>query len=124
MPVRDTFTYADRWDSLVLTCFYCSHFRGPESWPDSDRISACALHHRLLAPVILRQEGYGEGEWFCSAFEPGDRNRLFAPSYEHFLSIRSQLDPAILYGGYGTDGFLREHRLSDLPPEHAATNVA
>ena len=115
MPVRDTFTYSDRWDSLGLTCFYCSHFRGPESWPDTACISSCAFHHRRLAPVILAPTGYGDGEWFCAAFTPGDHHRLHDPSYQHFLSIRPQLEAGILYGAYGSDGFLQERELSQLP---------
>src|SRR6185312_8253291 len=33
MPVKDTFQYADRWDSVGLDCSDCQHFRGPENGP-------------------------------------------------------------------------------------------
>jgi hypothetical protein len=111
MPVKDTFDYAARYESVGLDCAFCQHFRGPEKWPDISRISRCELHHVSLA-VELREEGYKLWEWFCRDFT--DTGRAFTPSVAHFLEIREQLEPEVLYRFYGTDGFLVEHKIAGL----------
>ena len=111
MPVKDTFEYAARWDSVGLDCVYCQHFRGPEKWPDTNRVSRCNLHHVSLA-IELRDSCYKNWEWFCHEF--ADTGRAFPPSVAHFHEIRQQLTSGVLYRFYGDDGYLVEQKMSDL----------
>jgi hypothetical protein len=64
MPIKDTFKYDARWDSVGLGCYTCQHFRGPTEWPDTGQVSACA-HHRVSLAIELRPDGYMG--WECSA---------------------------------------------------------
>jgi hypothetical protein len=100
MPVKDTFEYAARWDSVGLSCCFCQHFRGPEKWPDTSRVSRCELHHVSLA-IQLRDSCYINYEWICRDF--ADTGRAFPPSVAHLQQIRERLEPGVLYRFYGTD---------------------
>ena len=111
MPVKDTFEYAARWDSVGLDCSSCQHFRGPAQWPDAAHVSRCELHGISLA-IQLRADGYKDGGYFCHDFT--DTGRAFPPSFAHFLEIRKQLEPRVLYRCYGADGFLIEHQMADI----------
>ena len=115
MPIKDTFKYADRWDSVGLDCSYCGHFRGPDKWPDTQHVSHCSLHGVSLA-LELRADHYKGWEWFCRDFK--DVGLGFRPSVEHFQQIREQLESGVLYRLYGSDGYLIEHRISDLEVRH------
>lgn len=111
MPVKDTFEYAARWDSVGLDCSFCQHFRGPTQWPDATRVSRCELHGVSLA-IELGADNCKHWEWFCQDFK--DNGRAFPPSVAHFQEIRQKLEPKVLYRFYGKDGFLLEHRMSDF----------
>lgn len=111
MPVKDTFQYAARGDSVGLNCSYCRHFSGPDKWPDAGRVSQCEFHHVSLA-IELRDSGYKNWEWFCREFT--DTGKAFPPSVVHFHEIRQQLEPGVLYRLYGEDGYLIEHKMADL----------
>ncbi len=111
MPIKDTFKYAARWDSVGLDCSDCQHFHGPEKWPDTSRVSRCAFHDVSLA-IELRDSGYKNWEWFCREF--ADTGRAFPLSVAHFYKVREQLEPGVLYRFYGEDGYLVEHKMTDL----------
>jgi len=113
MPVKDTFKYEARFDSVGLDCSSCQHFRGPTAWPDTARVSRCALHGVSLA-LELAASGYKQGEWFCQAF--ANSGRAFPPAVAHLETIRQELEPAILYRFYGAEGYLVEHRMDHLEP--------
>ena len=112
MPVRDTFSYSARGDSVGLDCSSCAHFVGPSSWPDVHRISHCARHQASLA-IELSGNGYKQWEWFCCDFS--NNGSVFALANTHFESIKESLTSGILYRFYATDGFLREYEISQLP---------
>jgi len=109
MPIKDTFPYSARWDSVGLDCSDCQYFRGPEKWPDTNRVSRCEFHHVSLA-LELQENGYKLWEWFCRDFA----GEAFPAALAHFHLIREQLEPKVLYRFYGTDGFLVEHKMEDL----------
>ena len=128
MPVRDTFPYNARWDSVGLDCSYCRHFSGPVSWPDSGRVSCCRLHQLSLA-TELGPKGFKKGEWFCRDFAPtapppppGIIARVFgrsearpsAAALRHLDEMRDHLQPDVLYGFYGGDGNLKECPFAQL----------
>jgi hypothetical protein len=111
MPIKDTFKYDARWDSVGLDCSFCRHFRGPSEWPDTDRVSRCELHGVSLA-IELAGSGYKDLEWFCRDF--ADTGRAFPPAVAHLEMLRDELEPRILYRFYGNDGYLVEHRMEHL----------
>ena len=56
--------------------------------------------------------GFKVGAWFCSAFESnGKANNKAVTELE---TIRTKLEPNILYGGYGKDDNLKELPFSEL----------
>jgi hypothetical protein len=114
MPVRDTFPYTARWDSVGLSCAHCVHFQGPEEWPDTARSSRCALHNLALA-VQLRPSGFLDGEWFCRDFKDG--GRAHAPAVQHLHEIHGTLQAGVLYRLYCSDGNLGEYRFDELRQE-------
>jgi hypothetical protein len=111
MPVKDTFKYASRWNSVGLDCSSCRHFHGPEKWPDVNRVSRCELHGVSLA-IELADTGYKSMEWFCQEFT--DTGKAFASSVAHLHEIRQQLEAGVLYGFYGADGYLVERKIVEL----------
>lgn len=111
MPIKDTFKYEARWDSVGLSCAFCQHQANDKEWPNVRRDYKCALHDVSLA-VELKSSGYMEGEWFCRDFE--DNGRSYGPSWKHFLEIRETLPQGTLFGFYGADGLLKEIPFSDL----------
>ena len=113
MPVKDTFEYAARWDSVGLDCSDCRHFSGPTDWPDTARLSQCKLHGVSLA-IELGDTGYKNMEWFCRDF--ADTGRAFPRAVSHLETIRQLLEPRVLYRFYGTDGYLVEHQMRELEP--------
>jgi len=115
MPVKDTFKYEARWDSVGLDCSNCQHFCGPTEWPDTGRVSRCKLHGVSLA-LELHASGYKQGEWFCQAFANSDKALAWPPAVAHLETIRQELEPAVLYGFYSADGYLVEHRMDQLEP--------
>lgn len=110
MPVKDTFKYEARWDSVGLDCSDCLHFRGPSQWPDTARVSWCELHGVSLA-IELGESGYKNMEWFCYDFADAG---AFPSAVAHLESVRQQLEPRVLYRFYGTDGYLVEHQMEQL----------
>jgi len=111
MPIRDTFKYAARWDSVGLDCSFCRHFREPAQWPDTAHVSRCELHGISLA-IELGSNDYKNWEWFCKDFT--DIGRAFPPSVAHFQVIRQQFEPGVLYRFYGDDGNLVEYKMTEL----------
>jgi hypothetical protein len=111
MPVKDTFKYAARWDSVGLDCAHFRHFHGPEKWPDTGRVSRCEFHHVSLF-IELKDSCYKNWEWFCREF--ADTGRAFPSSLAHFYEIHEHLEPGVLYRFYGEDGYLVERKMSDL----------
>lgn len=111
MPVKDTFKYEARWDSVGLDCSDCRHFRAPSEWPDVERVSRCELHCVSLA-IELAASGYKDMEWFCRDF--ADTGRAFPPAVAHLETIRQELAPRVLYRFYGADGYLVEHQMEQL----------
>jgi len=111
-PVKDTFRYAARFDSVGLFCGDCIHAVLPQSWPDVDRTFSCGLHGVLLA-AELAPTGYMEGEWFCRDFV--NNGMAFPPAVEHFEAIKADVPAGVLFGFYGSDGNLKEVPLGDLP---------
>ena len=107
--VKDIFSYSSRWDSIGLNCAGCKYFQAPPQWPDIDKQSRCELHNISLA-VQIGNNGYMEGEWFCSLFE----GRADERAYKEFLSLKPKLKKDILYGGYGNDGNLKEVDMNKL----------
>lgn len=105
MPVKDPFSYSARWDSVGLDCSYCIHFVGPTAWPDVERTSHCGLHNVSLA-IELATTGFKEGEWFCKDFV--DNCKANKKAIEEFEKTRDLFLPAVLYGAYGKEGFLKE----------------
>ncbi len=111
MPIKDTFSYSSRWDSVGLDCHNCQHFHGPEKWPDKDKVSFCKLH-KVSLKIELAQDGYKEYEWFCKDFQnmgTADENAL-----KHFEKIQGSLKSKILYRLYGKDGNLVEYDMEKL----------
>jgi hypothetical protein len=106
MPIKDTFSYQARWDSVGLDCSNCVHFRAPAKWPDLKGESYCLKHNMSLC-VELGANGFKKGEWFCKSLESD--GSAFGPSVEHFKKIRGELEEDTLYGFYGTDGNLLEY---------------
>ena len=117
MPVKDTFAYSARWDSVGLDCSYCVHFGGPHRWPDKEQISKCHLYGISLA-IELRGNGYKEWEWFCKGFENNTQldTGANASALEELDNIRPLLQEHILYRLYGEDGFLQEYPFENLQP--------
>ena len=118
MPVRDTFEYGDK--GVGIDCLSCAHFRGPASWPDTERASRCALHKVSLAIEI--RDGYKLWEWFCKDFTdvPKYPRKDVRPPVAQFLKIRDELASGVLYRLYGGDvlggnGYLLEFKMEDLP---------
>jgi len=111
MPIKDTFAYAARWDSVGLSCASCRHQANDKEWPNKKRDYKCGLHNVPLR-AELNPGGYVEGEWFCRDFK--DDGKSFPLSLKHFLEIREILPKNMLFGFYGRDGFLKEISFSDL----------
>lgn len=111
MPIKDTFSYSARWDSVGLDCSSCSNFVGPAEWPDRERVSRCRLHGISLA-IELGGNGHKKWEWFCKHFE--DSRSLENTAVEHFKSIQAQLQDRILYRLYGENGYLVEYPFDKL----------
>jgi hypothetical protein len=109
MPVKDTFSYEARWDSVGLDCSDCAHFHGPEHWPDKERVSRCELHGISLA-IELGDDGYKCWEWFCRDFH--DTGRAFPKAVAHFHQVRQQLQESVLYRFCGDHGYLEERTIS------------
>ena len=111
MPIKDTFKYEDRWDSVGLSCAFCRHQANDKEWPNVKRDYRCALHDVSLA-AELDATGFMEGEWFCKDFE--DNGRTYRPALKHFIEIRETLPKETLFGFYGKDRFLKEIPFSEL----------
>ena len=111
MPVKNTFEYEARWDSVDLDCSFCHHFRGPSEWPDVASVSHCELHGVSLA-IELAASGYKDMEWFCRDF--ADTGRAFPPAVAHLETMRQELEPRVLYRFHSTDGYLVEYRMEQL----------
>lgn len=111
MPIRDTFKYTARWDSVGLDCSNCINEMNPNNWPDVNRVYSCKLH-KIYLSVELNKEGYKEGEWFCKNFNnKGDAN---IEALKNFEAIRPKLSENVLYGFYGENGYLKEIPFSEL----------
>lgn len=103
--MKDPFSYVARWSSIGLDCSNCEHFRGPDIWPDTQRVSKCTLHDLSLA-VQLNDNGHKQGEWFCASFSNlGTANQSAVREFE---SVRPELRTTVLYGGYGKNNKLVE----------------
>jgi hypothetical protein len=114
MPIADTFPHAGHWDAVDLDCAYCTHFVGPQSWPDTARVSRCKLHDVPLT-VQLAPTGYKEGEWFCRDFSKAPTSPVGSKAaIAHLEKLKPQLRPRILYGFHGADGNLKEYAMDDL----------
>ena len=128
MPVRDTFPYAARWDSVGLDCSQCRHFVGPPCWPDVAGLSRCT-HHDLSLAVEHTPDGYERGEWFCRDFEASHpvepqgllarllhrpATQVSAAALRHLDEVRGHLESEVLYGFYGDDGNLKEYAFAQL----------
>lgn len=111
MPIKDTFKYEARWDSVGLSCAFCQHQANNKEWPNARRDYRCDLHDISLV-AELDARGYMEGEWFCKDFE--DNGKSFPPALKHFIEIRETLPKETLFGFYGTDRFLKEIPFSEL----------
>lgn len=111
MPIKDTFSYTDRWDSVGLDCAFCKHQANSNKWPNLKRNYRCGLHNISLS-IELGENGYKEGEWFCMNFN--NNGRAFSEAVEHFESIKDRLVENTLYGFYGENGFLKEVSFSQL----------
>ena len=111
MPIKDSFSYDARWNSVGLDCQHCRHFQGPENWPDKEGASFCKLHNKSLM-IELNSNGYKEFEWFCKDFD--DNGSAYSKALQHFYEIRKGLSPGVLYRLYGKDGNLVEYRMKDL----------
>ena len=111
MPIKDTFSYSARWNSVGLDCSYCIHFAGPTQWPDIERVSRCELHKMSLT-IGLGRNGYKEWEWFCKDYK--SNGRAFPKSVREFQVIQPQLRPNILNRLYGSNGFLVEYDFNEL----------
>ncbi|ODB95260.1 hypothetical protein A3197_18080 [Candidatus Thiodiazotropha endoloripes] len=108
--MRDPFSYSARWDSVGLDCAFCKNQKEVE-WPNNERNYSCLLFGISLE-VTIASNGFKEGEWFCSSFESnGEAN---AKAINEFNSIKSHLEPNILYGAYGEDGKLKEIPFNEL----------
>lgn len=114
MPVKDPFSYSDRWDSVGLDCSNCTYFGGPDTWPDTKRTLHCRLHDVSLA-VEIGPTGYKEGEWFCKDFSSNGTPN--ANALAELNNAKRNLEGGKLYGAYGNDGFLKEIPFSSLHPK-------
>lgn len=109
--MKDPFSYSARWDSIGLDCAFCRFFKEPAQWPDSNHDVFCNKH-KVSLKYRLSTRNYLDGEWFCKHFE---NNGRASPKAEKELdSIRDQLDDSTIYGGYGSDGKLKEIQIEDL----------
>ncbi|MDE2130814.1 MAG: hypothetical protein KGJ74_14280 [Betaproteobacteria bacterium] len=115
MPIKDTFAYSARWDSVGLDCSYCMHFEGPSQWPDKQQVSKCRLHDVSLA-IELREGGYKNWEWFCKQYKNNDKADKGAhpTALKELEKIRPLLQENILCRLYGDDGFLKEYPFDNL----------
>ena len=111
MPVKDTFQYAARWDSVGLDCSNCTQFKGPAKWLDV-KIESFCTKHKISLRIGLGKNGYKQGEWFCKSFE--DYGSAFPPAVKHFNSIKAELHENILYGFYGPNGYLLEYNFNSV----------
>ena len=93
MPVKDTFSYTARWDSVGIDCSSCKFFTGPTEWPDKNNESKCTKHNISLA-IELGKDKYKEGEWFCCEYSDDDG---FSEAVKHFYRIKHQLQSGVLY---------------------------
>ncbi|MCJ7602472.1 MAG: hypothetical protein MUO63_13365 [Desulfobulbaceae bacterium] len=112
MPVKDTFSYTARWDSVGLDCAFCIHQANSDVWPNLKRNYKCGLHNISLE-IELGENGYKDGEWFCKSFT--DNGRAFSNAVAHFESVKENLAEKTLYGFYGDHGYLKEVPFSQLP---------
>lgn len=115
MPIKDTFAYSARWDSVGLDCSFCMHFEGPSQWPDKQQISKCHFHNVSLV-IELRESGYKDCEWFCKRYENNTQadKRANPSALKELERIKPQLQENILYRLYGEDGFLKEYPFENL----------
>jgi len=104
MPIKDPFSYSARWDSIGLDCSNCVYFSGPDTWPDTKKVSLCSFHHLSLS-FQLQSDGYKQGEWFCKEFKD---NSAYKSALNELESVRESLEAQVVYGGHGDDGFLQE----------------
>ena len=111
--IKDTFPYLARWDSVGLDCSNCVHFKGPEKWPDKDKVSSCKLHNISLT-IELGNDGYKLWEWFCKSFQNNINKSAFPKALDHFEKIRNELSDKVLYRFYSEDGYLKEHSFETL----------
>ena len=110
--MNDTFPHLGRWDTVGLDCSVCVHFSGPATWPDSARTSHCR-HHGVSLEVELAENGYKEGEWFCSEYL--DNGATVAAAAKHLAHVRPNLSPLILYCFVKLGGPLKEVSIRSLP---------
>jgi hypothetical protein len=97
MPINDPFSYYGRFDSMDLDCSYCSHFKGPDNWPDVNKVSKCNFHGISL-DFQLGQNCYKAGEWFCKHYQ----NKVEDSPHKALTelnSIRNQLQERVIYSG-------------------------
>jgi hypothetical protein len=111
MPIKDTFSYKARWDSVGLSCGTCRYQANDKDWPNKNRDYKCGLHDVTLR-AELNPRGFIEGQWFCRDFE--DNGKSYPASLKHFLEARETLPEKTLFGFYGEDGFLKEIPFSEL----------
>ena len=110
MPIKDTFAYNARWDSVGLDCSTCQYFSGPDTWPDKKEVSKC-IKHNISLIIELGKNRHKEWEWLCSEYTD---NGGFPDAVNHFSEIKHTLQHGILYRLYGENGYLLEFNINEL----------
>ncbi|WP_461507144.1 hypothetical protein [Rhodopirellula baltica] len=112
MAMKDTFPHLARWDSVGLDCSFCRHVSECD-WPNRNGDYRCNLHGISLT-IQIANNGYKDGEWFCTAF--ADEGGAHPSAVEHLANSVDALDDNTLYrlsDGYGD---LDEYHFSQLQP--------
>jgi len=68
----DPFSHNGRWDSVGLDCEFCCHIISLDKWPNKEKKYQCGLYNILLS-IQIQDNGYKQGEWFCSEFKDNGR---------------------------------------------------
>jgi len=108
--MKDPFSYSARWDSVGLDCAFCKYEKEVE-WPNKDRDYSCISHGIALVATIA-EDGFKEGEWFCSSFE--NNGKANNKAINELNAMKIELEPNILYGAYGKNGNLKEIPFNEL----------